>query len=92
MIDDLIATLEIVRDAVWAKDKDTGFEAVTIFLLQFMDVFGHSSSLISKTLPLLEELKDRIQAGDFEEANPIVLALLVRIRQVKEAMESPKKG
>jgi len=44
MIDDLITTLEIVRDAVWSKDKDKGFEAVTIFLLQFMDVFGHSPS------------------------------------------------
>jgi hypothetical protein len=86
MIDELIATLEIVRDAVRAKDKDKGFEAVAIFLLQFMDVFGHSSSFISKTFPVLEELKDRIQAGDFEDAIPIVYALLVRMRQLKKAM------
>jgi hypothetical protein len=40
MIDELIATLEIVRDAVRAKDKDKGFEAVTIFLLQLMTCSG----------------------------------------------------
>jgi hypothetical protein len=45
-----------------------------------------------KTFPVLEELKDRIQAGDFEEAIPIVYALLLRLRQVKKAMASPKKG
>ena len=91
MIDDLITTLEIVRDAVWSKDKDKGFEAVTIFLLQFMDVFGHSPSFTSKMFPILEELKDRIQAGDFDEANSSVLALLVRMRQVKEALSASKE-
>ena len=30
-IDDLIETAEILRDAVLAKDKDKGFEAVTVF-------------------------------------------------------------
>ena len=54
MIDDLITTLELVRDAVWSKDKDKGFEAVTIFLLQFMDVFGHSHSFTSKIFPFLK--------------------------------------
>jgi len=81
MIDDLISTLEVVRDAVWAKDKEKAFEAVTIFLLQFMDVFGHSSSFMSKMFPILEELKNQIQAGDFDEANPSVLALLVRLQE-----------
>jgi hypothetical protein len=87
-IEDLIYTLEVIRDAVWAKDKDKGFEAVTVFLMQFMTVFGHSPTFVSKMFPTLEELKDKIQTEQFEDANPIVLALLVRIRQVNEAMNS----
>jgi len=87
-INNLIETLEVVRDAVWAKDKDKGFESVTILLMQFMDTFGHSKNLVTKTFPVLEELKNHIQSGEFEEANPVVLALLVRFRQVKEAMEN----
>lgn len=90
-IDDLIYSLEVVRDAVWAKDKHKGFEAVTVFLLQFMDVFGHAPAIVSKIFPVLEELKDKIQTGHFEEAYPLVMAVLVRMRQTKETMESPKK-
>jgi len=91
MIDDLISTLEVVRDAVWAKDKEKGFEAITIFLMQFLEVFGHSSRFMSKMFPILEELKNQIQVGNFEEANSGVLALLVRLRQVEEAMTEPKE-
>ena len=40
---------------------------------------------------ILEELKDRIQAGDFDEANSSVLALLVRMRQVKEVLSASKE-
>lgn len=39
-IEDLIYTLEVIRDAVWEKDKDKGFEAVTVFLMQFMPVIS----------------------------------------------------
>ena len=87
-VDDLIYTLEVVRDAVWAKDKHKGFEAVTVFLLQFMDVFGHAPAVVSKTFPTLEELKDKIQTEQFEEADPVVLALLVWMRGVKKSMKS----
>ena len=91
MIDNLISTLEVVRDAVWAKDKEKGFEAITIFLMQFLEVFGHSSSFMSKMFPILEELKNQIQVGNFEEANSGVLALLVRLRQVEQSMAEPKE-
>lgn len=91
-IDDLVYTLEVVYDAVLARNKDKGFEAVTIFLLQFFDTFGHAPTLFSKTFAVLEKLKDRIQAGDFEEAIPIVLALLAKMREVKDAMKSSTSG
>jgi hypothetical protein len=44
-------------------------------------------NLVSKTLPVVRELKDNIQTGDFEEANPKVLALLVKMRQANERMK-----
>ena len=90
MIDDLISTLEIVRDAVWAKNRDKGLEAITVFLMQFMDFFGHSQSIISKMLPILEEPKNQIKAGDFDEAVARVLALLIWLRQVREATSASK--
>jgi len=60
-VDDLIHTLEVVRDAVWAKDGHKGFEAVTVFLLQFMDLFGHAPDVVSRTFPTLKKLKGAIQ-------------------------------
>ena len=42
--DELITQLEKVRDTVWAKNKERGFETVTEFVLCFADVFGHSKS------------------------------------------------
>jgi len=52
-IDNLIDTLELVRNSIAAKDKDMGFEAVTIFLTQFMDTFGHAPNIVAATFPIL---------------------------------------
>jgi hypothetical protein len=41
-------------------------------------------------LPILEELKDQIQAGDFEEAKLGRLGS-VRLREVREAMSASKE-
>ena len=87
-VDDLIHTLEVVRDAVWAKDGHKGFEAVTVFLLQFMDLFGHAPDVVSRTFPTLEKLKGAIQTEHFEDAEPVVLALLARMRGVNKSMKS----
>jgi hypothetical protein len=54
MIDDLISTLEVVRDAVWAKDKDKGFEAITVFLLQFLEFSGTRPALCLGCYPFLK--------------------------------------
>ena len=85
-IDSLIKTAEILRDAVLAKDKDKGFEAVTIFLMQFMDAFGDSQNMVSKMLPVLESLKDHVLSGDFEKADLLVTALLANLRMARESI------
>jgi hypothetical protein len=91
-IDHLIYALENVRDGVLAMDKDTGLETLTIFSAEFMNRYGHSQKVVSHAFPILEGLRDRIQAGDFEGADPIVLALLARFRQVREARLRTTKG
>jgi len=85
-IDNLIETAEILRDAVLAKDKDKGFEAVTIFLMQFMGAFGGSQNMVTKMLPVLESLKDHVLSGDFEKADLLVTALLANLRMVRESI------
>ena len=85
-IDNLIETAKILRDAVLAKDKDKGFEAVTIFLMQFMGAFGGSQNMVTKMLPVLESLKDHVLSGDFEKADLLVTALLANLRMARESI------
>lgn len=80
-IDELIDTCEILRDAVLAKEKEKGFEVVTVFLLQFMRTFGHDRGFMAKIYPMLERLKELIQSGAFDEAIAYILALLVLLRE-----------
>ena len=85
-IDDLIETAEILRDAVLAKDKDKGFESVTVFLMQFMGVFGSSQNMVTKMFPVVEGLKDQILCGDFEKADPVAMALLANLRMASKSI------
>jgi len=86
-IDNLIETAEILRDAVLAKDKDKGFEVVTVFLMQFMGAFGSSQNMVTKMFPVVEGLKDHILSGDFEKADPVAMALLVNLRMARKTIE-----
>lgn len=84
-IDNLIESAIILRDAVLANDKDKGFEAVTVFLMQFMGAFGGSQNMVTKMLPVLEGVKDQILSGEFEKAIPVVDALLANLRMARES-------
>lgn len=86
--DDAIAALELVRDAVWSKNKERGFENVTVFLLCFENVFGHSERLMAEMFPKLESIKDHILAGRFDDANIAVLALLAWLRGVRSRLHA----
>jgi|ERR1700730_2262897 hypothetical protein len=86
--DDAIAALELVRDAVWSKNKERGFESVTVFLVCFKNVFGHSESFMAEMFPKLESIKDHILAGRFDDANIAVLALLAWLRGVRSKLQA----
>ena len=80
-IHDLVVTTEIVRDALIARDKDKGFEAITVLLLQWMQTFNYSE-VAFKMMPLLGEIKDSILAEHFKEAQETLNDLLVLLGEL----------
>jgi hypothetical protein len=84
--DELIETLEVLWAAIDARHDDKAFEAVTVFLVQYMNTFAHDMKLFRATYPILEELKNHIQSQHFDEANVIVLAFLAKFRCVRGGM------
>jgi hypothetical protein len=86
----LISTLEILESAISREDKEKAFEAVTIFLLQFTDAYGYGE-IFEATFPLLNVLKDRVVAGEFEDAKPLVLALLAKMREAERLVRETAK-
>jgi hypothetical protein len=90
-MDDIIETLECLRDVIGERDAKKGFDIVTALLLQIMDAFGHSSVMV-KLFPLLEQLKNTVQHEKFDDALAMVLALLARFRQAKEQYSDSGNG
>ena len=85
-IDMLVETLEILETAIYSRDQAKGFEAVTILLMQFIEIYGFQGDMFAVMYPYLEELKSKIQDGDFEEANVSTQGLLLKLREVKESV------
>jgi hypothetical protein len=88
-VDELICTLQIIRQAICTKDKGKASDSITIFLMQFMQAFGRTSEFVSDMLPVLKDLRDNIQSEDFEHAESITLALFAKLMLVK-AIPQPK--
>ena len=84
MFDNVIETLEIARDSVADHDHDKAFEAITILLMQMMDLFGHDVDFMGKMFPILENAKKHIQAEEYEDAHIIILSLLIRFREAND--------
>lgn len=83
-LNDLIYAMEVLRDAVSAKDRDKAHEAVTVFLMEFASFFGVQSNFFKRTFPLLEQLKGHIESERFDEAETLATAFLMRMRQAKD--------
>ena len=87
--DVVIDTLEILRDALSAKDQDKSFEAVTVLLMQCQHVLEGEQAFFDTVFPRLDELKNRIQAGHYEHAHKTASTLLVGFRSMRKSMEQP---
>ena len=82
----LHSTLEVLAKALRAKDGDKAFEAATVLLLQFAGSFGPGSNFFKKTFPLLEQLKEKIESEEFEEAAVLTDAFLISIREARKML------
>jgi len=85
---ELIHTLQVIREAVRSRNRNKASDAITIFLMQFVQEFGRLSPYVLESLPLLKDLKDNLAADNFEQAEPIVLALLARLMQITQSPRS----
>lgn len=84
-IDILIETTETLHSAIQSKDKEKGFEAVTILLMQIVEFFGFVEGTFEIMLPFLENLKDGIERGDFDEAERGTFTLLSKFRALRQS-------
>jgi hypothetical protein len=88
---EIVHTLEGLRDAVWAANREEALEAATVLLLQIQEVFGHDVDFMRKLWPALSELKTCLDSGDYEKANAYVLALLAKCRSVAALLEKEER-
>jgi len=86
--EELIEALEVVKGAIEDRDEEKGFEAITVFLLMFTDLFADSPEIIDKSFPVLEELKDAIREHDYNKAYGTTLGLLAKFRSITGAAGS----
>jgi hypothetical protein len=90
-IDILVETTEILHSAIQAKDKDKSFEAVTILLMQIVDFFGFVEGTFEIMFPFLEQLKEKIEAENYEDAESDTFALLTKFRAVRQSACKKRK-
>ena len=86
-LDELLCTLEALRNATSARDANKAHEAVTVFLMEFASFFGVGSDFFKKTFPILEQLREHVENERFDEAGTLTIAFLAQIRRAKKAME-----
>ena len=90
-IDVLIKTTEILHSAIQAEDKDKAFEAVTILLMQIFEFFGFVEGTIEIMFPFLEQLKDKIEAENYRDAERDAFALLTKFRTIRQSAGRKRK-
>ena len=85
---ELIQTAELLRNAVWAKDKEKASGATASLLLEFITTFGHDDDYMRNVLPSLGRLNDLVLMSEFDEAEAHILAWLVGLRQTAAILAS----
>lgn len=90
-IDILIETTEILCAAIQARDGDKAFEAVTILLMQVFEFFGFVEGTFEIMFPFLEQLKGKIETGDYEGAEGAAFALLTKFRALRQPAGKRRK-
>jgi hypothetical protein len=89
---DLIQRAELLRDAVLAKDKHKASDAIAALLLQFIIAFGHDDDFMREVLLSLARLRKLVVANNFQDAEGLILAWLVRLRQTTVTLARALRG
>lgn len=82
-IDILIETTEILHSAIQEQDGDKAFEAVTILMMQVFDRCWQIEGTFEIMFPFLEQLKEKIDSGDFAAAESDACALLTKFKTLR---------
>jgi hypothetical protein len=91
-IDILIKTTEIMHSAIQAKDKDKSFEAVTILLMQIIDFFGFVEGTFEIMFPFLEQLKEKIEADNYKDAESDTVTLRTKFQAVQRSGDRKRQS
>lgn len=83
----IVRELELLRDAVWAANREEALAGATALLLQSQQVFGHDVEFMRTLWPTLSTLRTCIDSGDYEQANTYVLAFLAKFRAVAALLQ-----
>jgi len=83
-IDILIESTEILCSAIRVQDGDKAIEAVTILLMQIVEFFGFVEGTFEIMFPFLEQLKEKIETGDYSAAESDAIALLTKFRALRQ--------
>jgi len=66
--------------------QSKGFEAITVFLLEWIDILG-MIPVAMKLFPVLEQIKDSILSGDFDQVREPAEVILGMLRRLNEAVD-----
>jgi hypothetical protein len=78
-------TMEIVMEAIRAKNKEKSLETIIIFILEFISACDQSSGAF-QYVPMLIQAKDAIKAGLFAQAGELMVAFLTKCREAARSM------
>jgi hypothetical protein len=85
MFDEVIQRLEAALHAIDAKDHNRALGELVYIRVEVWRLFGHSPKHFADFRAVLDDLKDHLEAKEFDEASTITIALLAKLRAVREA-------
>lgn len=76
MFKQVIGTLTALQEAIAAKDSKSAEAALTVALVQIVDLFGNDEEYMQQIYPILESLRGEIQTEQIEYASETTAVLV----------------
>jgi len=83
MFNQVIKSLEAVRDEIDSRNSEMALEKLTAVLLQLTDLFGHDKNFMGRCDSILEQLRGEIQKKKYDEAWATVVGVLASLRKAQ---------